>query len=72
MQTNDLRADCELATRFFIGGLAVADRTKPDARMPPSAGVYTVGYKKPPAEHQFKSKQLRDRRGDFGKSSALG
>jgi hypothetical protein len=38
----------------------MTDPTKPDSRKPPAAGNYTVGYKKPPTEHQFKSKQLRD------------
>ena len=34
----------------------MADPTKPSK----AAGSYTVGYKKPPIEHQFKSKQLGD------------
>jgi hypothetical protein len=38
----------------------MADRTKSDHRKLPPAGNYTVGYKKPPTEHQFKSKQPRD------------
>jgi hypothetical protein len=38
----------------------MTDPTKPDSRKPPAAGNYTVGYKKPPTEHQFKSKQLHD------------
>ena len=36
------------------------DPTKPDSRKLPPASNYIVGYKKPPTEHQFKSKQLRD------------
>jgi hypothetical protein len=38
----------------------MTDPTKPDSMKLPSAGNYTVGYKKPPTEHQFKSKQLCD------------
>jgi hypothetical protein len=38
----------------------MAEPTKPGSRKLPSAGSYAVGYKKPPTEHQFKSKQLRD------------
>src|SRR5258708_3557071 len=34
----------------------MADPTKPSK----AAGSYAVGYKKPPTEHQFKSKQLGD------------
>ena len=38
----------------------MTDPTKPDSRKLPPASNYIVGYKKPPTEHQFKSKQLRD------------
>lgn len=38
----------------------MADPTKPDSRKPHLAGNYTVGYKKPPKEHQFKPEHLRD------------
>jgi hypothetical protein len=33
----------------------------PELSRPPAAGNYTVGYKKPPTEHQFKPGHLRDR-----------
>jgi hypothetical protein len=36
----------------------MTDPTKPPSRKLPPAGNYTVGYKKPPSEHQFKSKSL--------------
>ena len=38
----------------------MADPTNPDSEKPHPTGNYTVGYKKPPAEHQFKPKYLRD------------
>jgi hypothetical protein len=38
----------------------MTDPTKPDSRTRSPSGNYTVGYKKPPTEHQFKSKQPRD------------
>ncbi len=38
----------------------MADPTDPDSKKPHPAGNYTVGYKKPPAEHQFKPSYLRD------------
>ena len=38
----------------------MADPTDPDSKKPYPVGDYTVGYKRPPIEHQFKPNYLRD------------
>lgn len=38
----------------------MADPPHPDSKKPHAAGDYVVGYKKPPAEHQFKPRHLRE------------
>jgi hypothetical protein len=38
----------------------MADPTNPKSKKPESEGNYIVGYKKPPAEYQFKPSHLRD------------
>jgi hypothetical protein len=38
----------------------MADPTDPDSKKPHPADNYTVGYRKPPTEHQFKPNYLRD------------